>query len=834
MQFNLRIFPELLNYEGEFVGDLNGQTSEATATGLAITRENLEFSQVRELTSADISQEITPPVLASLPESPQPLTTPVEKSKSLLNQAFGWLGNTDNPNPSIPMAFSCGCLSCGSTSTVKNSTTTGTLNNLSTASTGETIPFQTLVSGFKWNFSWGNRQISYSFFNGGSYYGNTTMSSVSEATRNNVRGIFARLQTLINVDFVEVTEGTGQIGRIRFLLNPATSYAAAGYPTTDTLDSTAGDVYLNPTFDNANSTNGFQGQPGTHGYMTLIHEIGHALGLKHPHEGTSILTTIDNNTTNTVMSYNFSSNSPGTFMGYDVKALQSIYQPRTSYSGNDAYQFVGRIDQYSINNQAFLTSPNLTKLILWDSAGIDTLDFSGLNAISGGYRFDLNPGGMLTAKSAYNTSGYLVNNSVYYTTGYGTSIAYDVLLENVINSPHDDEIFLNNAANRISGYRSIPGNGNDTIWNATNQDILDLSQYAATSVTQTQNGQDLVLGLGSNGSVRIKNHFALAAAERINILYNNSAAILPSLSIADFTVNEGAGTATVTVSLSSLSSQSVTVNYATANNTAIAGQDYTATTGSLTFAPNTSTATFTVGIIDNTIITPGPTNFFVNLSNPQNATINDGQAVGTINNNDFPPTISIPNFSNSEGTFTQVGRIRNFAVRVNLANGNGQTVTVNYATVNGGTATPGTTPASGSDYIATSGTVTFNPGETSKTFNIAVYGDTTPEASETIFVNFSTPTPNITLANSQAIVTINNDDGAVPSQPVRSIPEDSLTNPWPIRNRGSQSVENLPSQELLSAYSQGTGDRLSFASLDNINPMDSVSVLPSEPSLLGI
>jgi serralysin len=827
MQFNLGIFPELLNHTKEFVGNLNGQTSEPIATGLAITPENLEFSQVQELTVADSRQEITPLVLDSVAESSTPLASPPNNSRSLLNQTFGWLGNTNNSSQSMPAAYSCGCATCNSTATFANSTTTGTLNNLSTASTGETIPFQTLISGFKWNFSWGNRQISYSFFNGGSYYGNTTMSPVSEATRNNVRGIFERIAQVIDVDFVEVSETTGQIGRIRFLLNPSTSYASAGYPTTDTLDTTAGDVYLNPTFDNTASTNGFQNPAGRHGYMTLIHEIGHALGLKHPHTGTPVLAPELNNTTNTVMTYNFTGNSAGTLMSYDIKALQSLYGARNSYSGNDTYQFTGRIDQFAIKGAAFLTTSLATKLTIWDSSGIDTLDFSQLTFNSVGYRLDLNPGGILTTRSAYNATGYTVNSLTYYTSTFGTAIAHDVLIENIVNSSSNEEIFLNAASNTISGYRLSSANGNDIIWNANNQDILDLSAYSANIVGQTQNGQDLVLGLGSNGSVTIKNHFALVANERINILYNSAAPILPSLSIADFTVNEGAGTATVTVSLSSLSSQSVTVNYATANNTAIAGQDYTTTTGSLTFAPNTSTATFTVGIIDNTIITPSPTNFFVNLSNPQNATINDGQAISTINNNDFPPTISIANFSNSEGTFTQVGRLRNFAVRVNLSNGNGQTVTVNYATANG-TAIAGTSPSTGSDYIATSGTVTFNPGETSKTFNISVYGDRTGELNETILVNFSNPKI-ANLSSSQAIVTILNDDGAVQSQPASNLTlKDALSNPNPRQKRGSQMLENLRNLELF-ASGRGMSDRFS-APIDPFtlpNPMDSLVVLPS-------
>ena len=114
---------------------------------------------------------------------------------------------------------------------------------------------------------------------------------------------------------------------------------------------------------------------------------------------------------------------------------------------------------------------------------------------------------------------------------------------------------------------------------------------------------------------------------------------LPTLSISDVTLAEGnTGTtnATFTVTLSASSAQQVTVAYATANGTATAGSDYTAKSGTLTFAPGVTTQPIAVAVTGDTAIEANET-FFVNLTTPVNATIADSQGVGTITNDDSTP-----------------------------------------------------------------------------------------------------------------------------------------------------------------------------------------------------
>src|SRR5207249_3985573 len=123
-----------------------------------------------------------------------------------------------------------------------------------------------------------------------------------------------------------------------------------------------------------------------------------------------------------------------------------------------------------------------------------------------------------------------------------------------------------------------------------------------------------------------------------------------SLSINDVTITEGnTGTtaAVFTVTLSTASSQTVTVNYATADGTARAGSDYTGTAGTLTFAPGVTTQTLTVAVLGDTRNEANET-FFVNLT-PSNATIADGQGQGTILNDDALPALSINNVTVTEG-----------------------------------------------------------------------------------------------------------------------------------------------------------------------------------------
>ena len=114
---------------------------------------------------------------------------------------------------------------------------------------------------------------------------------------------------------------------------------------------------------------------------------------------------------------------------------------------------------------------------------------------------------------------------------------------------------------------------------------------------------------------------------------NNYLATFADMSVADVSVNESAGTVTITVTISTTVSSIVTVNYATSNGTAIAGSDYTAATGSLSFPVGSVSQTFTTPIL-NDLITESNETFTVTLTDPVNISLLDPVGVVTIIDND--------------------------------------------------------------------------------------------------------------------------------------------------------------------------------------------------------
>ena len=118
------------------------------------------------------------------------------------------------------------------------------------------------------------------------------------------------------------------------------------------------------------------------------------------------------------------------------------------------------------------------------------------------------------------------------------------------------------------------------------------------------------------------------------IIFLNNLTGVAQLSVADARANEGAGASVAfEVSLSSAATETVTVDYATADGTAEAGADYTATSGTLIFAAGETAKTVSVPVLDDAV-DEGEETFTLRLSNATGARIRDGEAVGTIVNDD--------------------------------------------------------------------------------------------------------------------------------------------------------------------------------------------------------
>ena len=222
---------------------------------------------------------------------------------------------------------------------------------------------------------------------------------------------------------------------------------------------------------------------------------------------------------------------------------------------------------------------------------------------------------------------------------------------------------------------------------------------------------------------------------------------LVQFSSTSYSVNENVGSAIITVTRTGPGAAAASVNYATSNGTATAGQDYTAVSGTLTWAAGDLTAkTFTIPINDDLVIEAGET-VNLTLSGPVGVALGPpSSAVLTILDNDSIPQVSVNDVAQAEGN-----DLNPMVFTVTLSNASGQPVTVNYATANG-------TATGGADYVSVSGGVlTFNPGETSKQVTISILGDFTVEPNEDFLLNL-TGASNATITDSQGVGTLNNDD----------------------------------------------------------------------------
>jgi hypothetical protein len=356
-----------------------------------------------------------------------------------------------------------------------------------------------------WDTQASNGVITYSFYNkaAGSYYGSEKVTEVNEAIKANVRQILDRLETFINVQFVEVPDHATSYGALRYMFSDGEGntgfYAYSYYPGAGI----GGDVHLNPRWESG-SEGRFSEDVGSYGYTTLMHETLHALGLKHPgnydhgggDSGGLFLPPEQDHKSNTIMSYNRIGAGASTPLSYDVRALQYLYGSAVTAERDSTYQFTTVTNTLSPVNQT-----------IWDAGGIDTIDLSPMtNRFQTNY-VDLRPGGIITTQLAYQSGRYidLVTNQTFTAPEYGTMIAFGTTIENIVMSLGNDYVIANSANNWFSGYDRTAGN--DVIENANGDDVLDLGRNRRSELGMTIEKRDLLVGLGKQGTVRLRNYF---------------------------------------------------------------------------------------------------------------------------------------------------------------------------------------------------------------------------------------------------------------------------------------------------------------------------------------
>jgi CSLREA domain-containing protein len=355
---------------------------------------------------------------------------------------------------------------------------------------------------------------------------------------------------------------------------------------------------------------------------------------------------------------------------------------------------------------------------------------------------------------------------------------------NLQNFPVLDLFSINNRG--VLGRVSLHSNPNSTfdidLYQSTSTGARgDGIKYLGTrEVTTDANGNAMtVVSLGADVAANLS-FGTLVSATATNRSTGDTSEFCPStviqpategellLSVSNFSVlegNNGTTDAQFVVNLSGLSTNTISVDYATSDGSAAATDDYQARAGTLIFMPGETQKVVNVPVNGDALSETDET-FVLRLANPVNVALANSEATATIVNDDSIPFITISNVNLFEGH----DGITHANFSVTLSARSGLPVSAQYATVDN-------TASAADDYQSTSGTVTFAPGEVAQTISVAVRGDVLVEANEVFLVRLSNPV-NVVIDRAEGIGTIINDDVATPT-PTVPTPTPTIPTPTP-------------------------------------------------------
>lgn len=309
----------------------------------------------------------------------------------------------------------------------------------------------------------------------------STVSALSAAQQGRFEDALEAWSSVSGIEFVRVEETASSVGDIRvgYSDNLADSaYAWAYYPG----GPVGGDIWLNDDFP---ALLGSDFAPGSYEYLTLMHELGHALGLSHPDGHAYALNAGDDLSRNTIMSHTHVAGYdasgllfyPTTLMAYDIAAMQYLYGADTSYrAGDDIYVF----DEGANYLQT-----------IWDAGGNDTIVY---NSATDGAAIDLAPGAWSNL-GADITAYYYDPDGRFVSFGDNVNIYGTVVIENAQGGSGADSITGNSAANRLAGNGGddfLDGRGgSDTLDGGAGDDIY-VVDAAGDLVIETGGGADTV------------------------------------------------------------------------------------------------------------------------------------------------------------------------------------------------------------------------------------------------------------------------------------------------------------------------------------------------------
>lgn len=372
-----------------------------------------------------------------------------------------------------------------------------------------------LLSGTYWlgsNWSqFGPTNLSYSFMAPNTSYFVTNYSpdneynalyALTQGQQSSVIQALGAWSAVANINFTLTSDTLTNVGDLRFggyrLMDDQTA-AWAYFPANSPV---AGDVWIGPQTNDPNPSK------GSYDYLTFVHEIGHALGLKHPFDTSKTNSTLLEPTLDdvhyTVMSYNSNySYQPTTPMVLDILAIQSLY------GANMAWQTGDNVYKWDADQSIFET--------IWDAGGNDTIDASN----------QLTSVGINLNESAYSSIGKAFAN---YNTGFmvndGLSIAFGAKIENAIGSNFDDTMIGNALDNVLNGAGGmdvmVGGAGNDTY-------VLDTASELAWIGERVNEGRDLLTityAAGAQNNLVDLNMDTLVNVESVRVTGDGAFALL--------------------------------------------------------------------------------------------------------------------------------------------------------------------------------------------------------------------------------------------------------------------------------------------------------------------